>query len=698
MQSQSVNRISKTIIRRSRAPLSCEACRSRKLKCSRDKPCQNCSVRGEQAACVYKGSTNDGASLVHGDKNGIGEPMRQRIDQLEQMVKRLVGQGPPRGQEAQSQSYGLGLGQGGIPGKEVAAGPTPSPDGSLGGYGSGSVSVSVDSFGSGAGGVTVIDGGHSVYKPTEDWYDVLQEVNELKRTWDETQDVEDVQPSLSNSVDGTSLLFGQVERVDIVDILSSLPPRDEMSRLIAWFFDRPNFPLSIPPIVHEQTFKNELAKHWEDPSQTTVIWIGLLFSILGITMVACQFGQLPEYEGNSESLFHLYRLRTAQCLQIGDIAKCLPYTVETLRFNATAELNRKDDNGRGLWIMTGVVVRAAVNMGYHRDPDHTPSLSPLEAEFRRRVWLSVVNMDEVASFMSGFPRMIPAMNADTKEPRNLQDWQLTSETIILPESRPLSEPTPASYLIFKGRLFHALGEIIDFLSGPYSDNYNRMIEIDQYLHNTYHNLPAHMHIDPRQITSDSLKTASDYSNLQLNLMYHHGVCTLHRNSIRKDHRDHTWDQPRSQCIRSALSLVDFQALLKPSWYTFSRTRQMLARATMTLLFELESRRQSPSDLEPDIPTETLLHAFQRSVSLWRDASGVCEEAGKLSRVLNKMLRSYEPAEPAEPVGMSLDSGLGSGSGSGSVSFEDALLDIPDGRSIDWAWWDEFVEGSSLVYS
>jgi hypothetical protein len=59
---------------------------------------------------------------------------------------------------------------------------------------------------------------------------------------------------------------------------------------------------------------------------------------------------------------------TAQCLQSGDISKCLPYTVETLRFNATAELNRKDDNRRGLWIMTGVVVRAAINMSYHRDP------------------------------------------------------------------------------------------------------------------------------------------------------------------------------------------------------------------------------------------------------------------------------------------------------------------------------------------
>lgn len=79
-----------------------------------------------------------------------------------------------------------------------------------------------------------------------------------------------------------------------------------------------------------------------------------------------QYGEPPEYGGLAESLFQKYRLRTAQCLLVGDISKCVQYTVEALRFNATAELNRKDDNSRGLWIMTGVIVRAAINMvGYY---------------------------------------------------------------------------------------------------------------------------------------------------------------------------------------------------------------------------------------------------------------------------------------------------------------------------------------------
>ena len=56
-------------------------------------------------------------------------------------------------------------------------------------------------------------------------------------------------------------------------------------------------------------------------------------------MIAYQHaGEPPEYEGKSNLYFEIYRMRTAQCLQSGDISKCFPYTVETLRFNATQEV------------------------------------------------------------------------------------------------------------------------------------------------------------------------------------------------------------------------------------------------------------------------------------------------------------------------------------------------------------------------
>jgi hypothetical protein len=92
------------------------------------------------------------------------------------------------------------------------------------------------------------------------------------------------------------------------------------------------------------------------------MWVGLLFSIISITMLSFhQFGnEPPEYEGIADSLFELYRLRTAQCLRVGDITKCLPHTLETLIHYAILEDSRKRGNARGLWLMAGVLVRAAI--------------------------------------------------------------------------------------------------------------------------------------------------------------------------------------------------------------------------------------------------------------------------------------------------------------------------------------------------
>lgn len=201
-----------------------------------------------------------------------------------------------------------------------------------------------------------------------------------------------------------------------------------------------------------------------------------------------QHGESPEYRGRSESLFQLYRTRTGQCLQRGDISKCLPYTVETLRLNATAELDRKDDNRRALWMTTGVIVRAAVNTGYHHDPAFD-TMSRLRAEYRRRVWLSVISIDNMASFQLDFPRTIPKSYSSIKEPLNVLDWELSEYTNALPPVRPLSELTPVTYLIAKGRLYSTLGRITDLNSSPQLGSYETVLDIDRALQGLEDALP-----------------------------------------------------------------------------------------------------------------------------------------------------------------------------------------------------------------
>jgi len=274
-------------------------------------------------------------------------------------------------------------------------------------------------------------------------------------------------------------------------------------------------------------------------------------------------------------------------------------------------------------------------MGYHRDPSKSSSISILQAEYRRRVWLSVAGMDDVASFLVGFPRMMPAIYSDAMEPRNLYDWELSDDTTILPPSRPLTENTPSTYTIVKGRLFRVLGRITDFNSTPILGSYDTVLELDKSLYEAYQNIP------PNMKAFNSFENRFDFSNFQLESMYHKGMCTLHRKFVAKSRLHPQYNLSLDRCISSALAILDYQHIWEPSWYKFSQTRQILTLASMILFLELEYRRRG---LDTNTPSESgaLLQALEKSCALWEVAKSSCDEALRLYHVLAGMLSSFQP--------------------------------------------------------
>ncbi|KAI1128812.1 hypothetical protein F5Y10DRAFT_277234 [Nemania abortiva] len=671
--------------RRSRVPLSCDPCRSRKLKCNREKPCQNCAARGEHSACKFRGPVNTAAPAASLN----GDATRQRLDHLEELVKRLIAEHPQSSPPQNNDENGI-----------------PTPDTRRTSQaGSSSAFDDIADSPPGVTGRTVMDGVHSVYIDGDDW----SVINELRTTWNQEQDElsdHNLRPTLSHTVDGSSLLFDQVKPIEKMEILSTLPPKQEVDWLISQFFDRQTLPLAIPPILHEPTFMREYNEYWRDPSQANYIWLGLVFSILGITMLAYhQYGEPPKYKGLSESLFRLYRVRTAQCLLRGDIAKCLPYTIETLRFNATAELNRKDDNRRGLWIMTGVVIRAAINMGYHRDPAQSPGISVMQAEYRRRVWYSVVSMDDMASFLGGFPRTTSAVYSDTLEPRNLHDCELSEDMTRLPLSRPLDEATDVTYLILKARLFRELGRVADFNSNPRLGSYDTVMDIDRAVHDVYESFPPHMKTpaapsSPWETRTPPVPRRGDFSNLSLVAMYHRGVCTLHRKFLAKSRHDGLFKHSQDRCISSALSLLAFQEGLQPAFYRISQTRQMLMLGMMILFLELTLRRKVPEEEGAGPDNAVLLAALEKSCALLAEAINGCTELKRVYYFLASMLSSFRAGPEASSAQITmleapeqlleLSGGLPFDAFNASFSFGDYCPDA----EFDWNTWDTFIEESS----
>lgn len=467
------------------------------------------------------------------------------------------------------------------------------------------------------------------------------------------------------------------------------------------------------------------------------MWLGLLFSMLTLVMLSYHIllDEPPEYEGVSESLFELYRLRTAQCLMLGDITKCAPFTIETLIFNSMAEQATRHDSGASVWLMFGVINRVALQMGYQRlvtsitnkqantysacsDPSQYKEISLFQGEMRRRIWFFVIGIDALTSFQAGLPSMNGSLKYDTLEPRSLHNSELYEGMTELPLSRPRGEQTPVAYMLAKGTVVRVIGEIGDFLNSLDTYSYDTVLKLDAELLRSHSELPPFLQFSSLGNRKDNESYIFN-GTVQLELLYHQGMCVLHRKFLAKGRFDQKYARSRLQSVKSALALLSLQNLLYRDatlpdgrlrftrhWYRFTCTNETFILAAMILCLDLKHRKVEASVRNNIIDTdqlETILSALRGSREIWGHAKGIASEsaadAWKVHRVLTCMLwnsdRWTTTSRLPGPEPVAQDTGELFPNGSvDTMEFTDDPFDL----NIDWVSMKYWVVLTPLTYS
>lgn len=222
------------------------------------------------------------------------------------------------------------------------------------------------------------------------------------------------------------------------------------------------------------------------------MWLGLRFAIMCIGVISENYGTPPhsqsifsQHGSDTEPFIHQFREKLVQFLRMGLYTDCPPYTIETLLHYLHLEYLDSNDTQNGLWAISGMVTRLSMRMGYHRDGSNSSSISPFEAEMRRRTWAVIWNVDYSVSAQCDLPRMIHESEYDTAEPRNLVDTDFYINTKELPAARPDTEQATVQYLVTKNRLIAAFAEISDLkVSSP--SCYTEIVKLNRRLDKTFH--------------------------------------------------------------------------------------------------------------------------------------------------------------------------------------------------------------------
>ncbi|KAK3332998.1 hypothetical protein B0T19DRAFT_458077 [Cercophora scortea] len=225
-------------------------------------------------------------------------------------------------------------------------------------------------------------------------------------------------------------------------LADSLPPQrtcDELVRLYLRTFE------SVYRVLHVPTFRVQYASFWANPQAQTANSTFTAQLLLICALGSC-FYQDKETSRASQRASALRWISTAHSWMSSPSEKSR-LNISGLQTQCLRVLAKQAYPGGPelVWISAGALVRAAMQLGLHHDPSKLPGVGDFEAEIRRRLWATILDLQIQSSIESGGSPLISYTDYDCEPPSNFDDTQLDPNASSLPSlPRPVSVFTDAS--------------------------------------------------------------------------------------------------------------------------------------------------------------------------------------------------------------------------------------------------------------
>jgi hypothetical protein len=226
------------------------------------------------------------------------------------------------------------------------------------------------------------DKGKSMYMGQEHWATLLADISEVKSFFtshkkDLERSYERVMSSKPATARDSPIFLLSAPPSTETELRAELPSKSAITTLVSRYFNSLDTAVSI---IHGPSFQQQLRNHWQDPTKSSIMWVGLVYSMLCLAMLSYHKvgDEPPEWKGRALELAAEYRLRTVQCLVVADYTRPVEYTVETMILYLFGEWSSRWDADLSLWLITSMITRVAMRMGYHRDSEWFPSVTPFK--------------------------------------------------------------------------------------------------------------------------------------------------------------------------------------------------------------------------------------------------------------------------------------------------------------------------------
>ncbi|XHG09652.1 hypothetical protein AWENTII_012695 [Aspergillus wentii] len=233
---------------------------------------------------------------------------------------------------------------------------------------------------------------------------------------------------------------------DTASLIGLLPSRAVVDELVVLYL---TYIESTHRIFHVPSFLRELDEFWalkENPDLASPTFVVQLLLVLACAWNLADYDTL-QYKNDIplkcytavEWILHSEKWLENAHIKRPEVTTLRLYVLQIMALNAFGMKRSK------AWLATGTLVKQAMLAGYHRDPSRYTKISVFNKEMRRRIWTTIVELDLQVALDRGMPPSIQLSDYDTALALNINDAEINEMTTELPESRPVDEVTDCSF-------------------------------------------------------------------------------------------------------------------------------------------------------------------------------------------------------------------------------------------------------------
>ena len=348
-------------------------------------------------------------------------------------------------------------------------------------------------------------------------------------------------------------------------MLQLLPSRSACEKLVTIYLD--NFENELR-VLHKPSFVSVVNRFWEAQTIDRLQFSDFIPQMLCVLAVASSLDDSCLIDDESS---RGHRLASTYCDLVGawldDLKGKHRLKISTLQTQTLLLLAKQSslERVKDMWNATGSLVRSAMTIGLHRDPSESSQIPIFWAELRRRLWMTIVEMDLQTSLTCGMPTMVCATDFTCGDPANINDTDLTLETTHPPSPRSFAEWSDCLPQVILAKSLRQRLNAVRLLSNIKDAlDYDEVVEHATKLEKSLQDLPPPLKFDHLS-DEDSQRPGRLMTRVLLDVHIRRAILNLYGPFAQADLGDTNFAEARTGFIRSSLAILCYQDIFDPDF-------------------------------------------------------------------------------------------------------------------------------------